>query len=289
MQKAEYYLINESLVAPDVSEKHHKILHENIVTSPTGTKLMTITFNQVLQDFGVRNWNGRIYTKDLVMNAINTNPLIQHDLKMAGGVCSEYGHPLIEKGTNELARQMTIFPPNCCSTWCKYRDEGNLLIGEVTTLAGGYGDILMNRILTGHPAQASSRAIGGVDKNGNVLNGYTLITFDMVERPSHKTAFMQPGTIKTNMFTIPTDQTNTMSESAVRYDFTKDPSFTDFLMSESTSRNQINMLCETFSIDPASITVDKKTVKLRRLDETGSQTVIIPIHKLVDMQYYNLF
>lgn len=287
-QKAEYYLINEALVSPEVSEKHHEILHENIISAPNGNKLMTITFKQVLQDFGVRNWNGRIYSKDLVMNAITNNPLIQHDLKMAGGVAQEYGHPLIEKGMNELARQMTIFPPNCCSTWCNYRTEGNLLIGEVTTLAGGYGDMLMNRVLTGHPAQASSRAIGGVDKNGNVLAGYSLITFDMVERPSHKSAFMDRSSVTPNFFNIP-GSSNTMSESAVKYDFTQDPSFTDFLMTESSSRQQIEMLCETFAIDPASITVDKKSVKLKRLDENGIQTVIIPLRKLVDAAYYNLF
>lgn len=288
-QKAEYYLINESLVTPDVSEKHHEILHENIIDSPNGNKLMTITFKQVLQDFGVRNWNGRIYSKDLVINAINSNPLIQHDLKMAGGVAQEYGHPIIEKGMNELARQMTLFPPNCCSTWNNYRTEGNLLIGEVTTLAGGYGDMLMNRVLTGHPAQASSRAIGGVDKNGNVLSGYTLITFDMVERPSHKNAFMEKDSVKPNYFSVPTGQQNTMSESAVPYDFTKDDSFKDFLLSENTSKAQINMLCETFDIDPMSITIDKRFLKMKRVNENGFQTVVIPLNKLVDMEYYNLF
>ena len=284
--KAEYYLINEDLVSPDVNEKHHQILHENITTAPNGNKLMTITFKQALQDFGVRNWNGRIYSKDLVMNGIKNNPLVQHDIKMGTWV-GEYSHPIIEKGMNELARQMTIDPKNACWTISEPWVEGNILFAECTTLAGGYGDILMNRALTGFPPQASSRAIGGVDKNGNVLNGYTVITFDAVIRPSHRIAYADMSTVKVNSYNVPTN--GTMSESAIRYDFTKDPSFTDFLMSESTSRNQINMLCETFSIDPASITVDKKSVKLRRLDETSSQTVIIPIHKLVDMQYYNLF
>ena len=199
---------------------------------------MTITFKQVLQDFGVRNWNGRIYTKDLVVNAINNNPLIQHDLKSGPGVAGEYGHPIIEKGMNELARQMTLFPPNCCWTWTNYRTEGNYLLADCTTLAGGYGDMVMNRVLTGYPAQASSRAIGGVDKNGNVLAGYTPITFDCVIRPSHKTAYMDASTVKPNLFTIPTGQQNTMTEAAVKYDFTEDPSFTNlyFLLSIDTGQ-----------------------------------------------------
>lgn len=285
-QKAEYYLLNEDLIAPDTSEKHHKILHENITTAPNGSKLMTITFKQALQDFGVRNWNGRIYSKELVMNGIKNNPLVQHDLKM-GTWTGEYSHPLIEKGMNELARQMTIDPKNACWTISEPWVEGNILFAECTTLAGGYGDILMNRALTGFPPQASSRAIGGVDKNGNVLNGYTVITFDAVIRPSHRIAYADMSTVKVNDFSVP--NASTMSESAVPYDFTKDDSFKDFLLSENTSKVQINMLCETFDIDPMSITIDKKFLKMKRMNETGSQTIVIPLNKLVDMEYYNLF
>lgn len=285
-QKAEYYLINEDLIASDVSEKHHEILHENITTAPNGNKLMTITFKQALQDFGVRNWNGRIYSKDLVINGIKNNPLVQNDIKN-NAWCGEYSHPLIEKGMNELARQMTIDPKNACWTISEPWVEGNILFAECTTLSGGYGDMLMNRALTGFPPQASSRAIGGVDKNGNVLNGYTIITFDAVIRASHKIAMADMSTIKPNFFNVP--NASTMSESAVKYDFTQDESFKDFLMSENTSKAQINLLCETFDIDPMSITIDKKYLKMKRMNEGGSQTIVIPLNKLVDMEYYNLF
>ena len=174
-QKAEYYLINESHVDPDTALKHREILHENIVTTPNGNKLMTVTFKQVLQDFGVRNWNGRIYDKDIVMKAITSNPLLQWDFEHHS-LCGEAGHPLIEKGMNELARQMTVDPKLSCWQIERPWTEGNLLMSECTTLAGGYGDMVMNRILTGYPAQASSRAIGGVDKQGHVMVGYNIIT-----------------------------------------------------------------------------------------------------------------
>lgn len=286
-QKAEYYLINESLVSEDTTQKHHKILRENITTSPNGSKLMTITFKQALQDFGVRNWNGRIYSQDLVTNAIKNNPLIQNDIKN-NAWCGEYSHPIIEKGMNELARQMSIDPRMACWTISEPWVEGNILFAECTTLSGGYGDVLMNRALTGFPPQASSRAIGGVDKNGNVCNGLTIVTYDAVIRASHRIAMADMSTIKPNFFSIP-GTTGSMSESAIPYDFTKDDSFKDFLLSENTSKAQINMLCETFDIDPMSITMDKKFLKMKRMNETGSQTIVIPLNKLVDMEYYNLF
>ena len=287
MEKAKYYIIHQTLVDPDVAMKNRKIISENAFSS-NGVNLLTLTFTQVLQDFGVRNWNGRVYSQDIVMKGLNNNPLVQHDLKMHTWT-GEYGHPIITKGMNEVARQMTIFPPNACWTIDKYWVEGNYLLGECTTLAGGYGDMVRDRILTNYPAQASSRAIGGIDASGNVLPNYTPITFDCVIRPSHKTAYMQKDTVHENLFTIPTGEQNTMSESVISYDFTKDPSFGNFLLAENTSKYQIEMLCETFKLDVNSMKIDKKNVTFETLTENGVDKVVIPLNQLINAEYYNLF
>lgn len=284
---ATYYLLNQCVVDPDVALKHREVIRENAVDYQ-GTKLFTVTYKQVLQDFGVRNWNGRIYDDAIVMKAIDNNPLIQNDIKM-GTWTAEYGHPIIEKGMNELARQMTIFPPNACNTINKYWREGNYLMGECTTLAGGYGEMVRDRILTNYPAMASSRAIGGVDKNGHVLPGYTVVTFDTVIRPSHKVAYQVRGSEKINEFPIATGRQNTMTESAIPISVAKDPAFKDFLLSESTSREQINMLCDTFSLDYNSIAISESAVTMKRIDESGVQTIVIPIHRMVNAEYFNLF
>lgn len=285
-EEVKYYLLDETMVDPDLAAEKREILHENI--SGINDSLYTLTYKQVLQDFGVRNWNGRIYDENIVMPAIDNNPLIQYDLKM-GTWTAEYGHPLIEKGVNEIARQMTIFPQNACNTINKYWREGNLLMGECTTLAGGYGDILRDRILTKYPAQASSRALGGVDAKGKVLPGYTVITFDTIIRPSHKVAYQVAGSEVLNQFPIQTGSANTMAESAIYYDYTKDPSFKDFLLSESSSKQQINMLCDTFSLDYDSMVITENAMKIERVDGNNKQTVIIPLRNLVNGEYYNLF
>ena len=282
----QYYLFNETTVDEEVTMKHREILSENVVDTPTG-KLWTLTWKQVLQSFGVRNWNGRIYDAQVVMKALDSNPLIQNDIKSKSW-CGEYGHPIIEKGMNELARQMTIFPPNMCWRINKYWQEGNLLMGEVTSLAGGYGDILRNRILTDLPAQSSSRAIGGVDKSGHVMSGYTCITFDAVCRCSHKEAMMINGTEKVNEFPIPTAQTNSMTESAVAFNY-QDPSFADFLLSESSSKQQINMLCDTFQLDYDSMTITESAVKFSKIENGQKTSVVIPMNRLINAEYYNLF
>ena len=283
-EPVQYYLLNETTVDEETTLKHREILHENIIDTPGG-KLWTLTWKQVLQSFGVRNWNGRIYDKDIVMKALDINPLIQTDIKNDTWL-GEYGHPIIEKGMNELARQMTLFPPNACWKISKYWAEGNLLMGEVTTVSGGYGDMLRDRVITGLPAMSSSRAIGGVDKNGKVLPGYNVCYFDSVCRPSHKEAYMV-GNYQTNTFQIPTG--NTMTESAVAVNPIEDPGFADFLLSESSSKQQINMLCDTFKLDYDSMVITESAVKFTRVDGLNKTTINIPLRNLINAEYYNLF
>ncbi|WP_301067140.1 hypothetical protein [uncultured Duncaniella sp.] len=289
-ERVDYYLIQNTLVDPDLATSKRKVIREN-VTEFEGRRLYTLTYQQVLQDFGVRNWNGRIYTRDIVMRALNGNPLIQYDIKK-GTWTAEYGHPQIEKGQNELARQMTILPLYACNTINRYWEEGNLLMGECTTLAGGQGDILRDRILTGYPAMASSRAIGGVDKNGQVLPGYTVVTFDSVIRPSHKTAYMVNGSEHVNDFVLPAlggNKPNTMSECAIKYDYANDPSFKDFLLSESVTKQQIGIVCDALRLDYDSMVISEGAIKISKVDGLTKTTVCLPLNKVISAEYHNLF
>lgn len=286
IQPVKMYMFNETVVDPDLAMEKREILHENTF-SDNGIKLFTLTFKQVLQDFGVRNWNGRNYSEDIVMKGLDSNPLIQHDLKMHTW-SGEYGHPIIEKGMNELARQMTIFPPNICWTIDKYWKEGNLLMAECTTVSGGYGDMVRDRILTGYPAQASSRAIGGCDKNGAVLPGYMPITFDCVVRPSHKVAYMVKDTVHVNEFPINTGTQNTMQESVTAFDYNSE-SFKNFLLSENSSKQQINMLCDSMRLNYDTMTLTENCIVFQSLNDKGLSTVRIPIRQMVNAEYYNLF
>lgn len=275
----EYYMLNETTVDEETNRRGHRILHENVVDSPGG-RIFTVTFRQVLQSAGTKNWNGRIYSADLIENAIKKNPLIQEDLKR-GTWGGEYGHPIIEKGMNELARQMTLFPPNVCWVVKNPHMEGNLLIGECTTVAGGYGDMLRDRILSGVPAMSSSRAVGGVDAKGNVLPGYTLCYFDSVWRPSHKEAYLVDGSSKVNSFSIPMAPAgNTMTESATRI-AADDPGFKDFLLTESVSRQKICQVCDAMRLNYDTMRLDESNLYIERTDDTSRTTVVLPLNKLV--------
>lgn len=283
-EKISYMLINETIVSEDTNRKFTKILHENL--SGVGNhSIFTITFRQLLSECNARNWNGRVYKVADMWNAFDKNPLIQNDLSH-GGLPGEYGHPLIEKGQNELQRQMTIFPPNVCWMINNIHMEGNLVFGDCTTVAGGYGDMMRDRALSGVMPMASTRAIGGVDSSGNVLPGFTMITVDGVFRPSSKTAYADMSTLKVNDFKIPSG--NSMSESAVPFDHTSE-SFKNFLLSESSSKHQINMLCDTMKLDYNSMSVNGNAVTIKRMNEDSIDTLVIPLNRLVNAEYYNLF
>lgn len=284
-EKVEYFMINETVVSEDTNIKHSKIIRENV--SKIGDhSIFTLTFRQVLSECDVPNWNGRSYSVPIMWDSWSKNPLIQHDLAHSGGVQGEYGHPLVEKGQNELVRQLTIFPPNVCWIIRDPHMEGKLLMGECTTVAGGYGDMLRDRALSGIVPMASTRAIGGCDSRGNVLPGLQMITADSVTRQSCKTAYADPSTYKVNTYGLPAG--NSMSESAVPIDL-KSESFKDFLLTEAVSRDKIAMVCDTLKVDYDSMELTENALKIVQINGNTKNTIVMPISKLVGASHHVLF
>lgn len=283
-EKIEYYLFNETVVSEETNRKYTKILRENM-SNIDGHRIFTITFDQVLSECNVGNWNGRVYKTNVMWDAWAKNPLIQHDLAH-DGVGGEYGHPLIEKGQNELARQMTIFPPYVCWIIKNPHMVGNLLMGECTTVAGGYGDMLRDRALTGIRPMASTRAIGGCDSSGNVLPGLNMVTADAVFRPSGKTAYADMSTLKINDFSIP--KGNSMTESATSIDLQSE-SFKNFLLSESISKDKINRVCDTLNVDYDSMVLTENSLRITKIEGQTKSTIVMPLRKLVGANQHYLF
>jgi len=162
-----------------------EVLTESTVESASGKKIKTVTIDTCLQSFEVENWNGRIYGKNLVLDALNNDGMIQNDIKK-GQWIGEYGHPL----DTDPKRQVVFNPTTASHRILNYRTEGNLLLGHVQTLAGGAGDMLCDRILQGVPAAFSLRSLGSVDlATRRVKAPLKIITYDSVFRPSHIEAY----------------------------------------------------------------------------------------------------
>ena len=62
---AKYYLINQCVVDPDVAMANRKVISENTVEY-NGTRLFTVTYNQVLQDSAEHHQDQSIRCSDHV-------------------------------------------------------------------------------------------------------------------------------------------------------------------------------------------------------------------------------
>lgn len=296
-EKLEYFMLNETVCDLDVTRKNIQIIQENVFDTPAGGKLYTLSFDIPVTVFGKKNYNGRVYDRGPVMKAWDTNVLLQNDMKGSPGnapqngksrLCGEYGHPEIDKNAPNggLARQMTILPTMASHTIDKYWEKDNVLMNRWTTLAGGYGNILRDRIITGFPAMASTRSVGGVDSSGHVLPGFILVTVDAVMRPSEGSAVMVDGTQSINQFKVPAGQS--MSESAVMFDYNSD-ALKSFLMDESVSRDKIARVCDTMKLDYDSMVLVENTLQISRVDGNERTTVYMPLNKLIGANMYHLF
>jgi len=187
--------ILEAAVNPD--DIKSTILRENTVETATGEKVKTITTDSTLQSFEILNWNGRIYPGNVVMAGMDSNAKIQNDIRMRQ-FAGEYGHP----DSKEMIRQSIIDPAKTSHYIDNYRKEGNLLRAYVTSAPFGYGFYMYNTAIAGRPWAFSLRAFGGVNSKNVALHPLTIITYDEVNRPSHKEAYgTLDGVVKNDVYT----------------------------------------------------------------------------------------
>jgi hypothetical protein len=182
-----FYIV-EAAVNPD--DIKTTIIRENTVTTAEGGTIKTITADATLQSFMMLNWNGRTYPAAVVMEGMDGNPKIQNDIRHKQ-FAGEWGHP----DSKDMVRQSQILPEYTSHYIDSYRREGNLLKGHVTSAPFGRGLWMYNTIMAGRPWAFSLRAFGAVDSNNQAIRPLTVITYDQVNRPSHKEAYATSGDV----------------------------------------------------------------------------------------------
>lgn len=168
------------------------IILESALTTDTSIScknLNTTEFVACLQSCDVKNRNGRIYSKKLLEDAINS-PYIRERLSTKTLFC-EIGHPL----DTSVQRQMTIDQRNVACVIKELWFEGNLLKGRLETLNTTLGRDLQGLIEQGCKIAFSLRAQGNVhaDPNGTIIveSPLQICTWDVVITPSHAEAYME--------------------------------------------------------------------------------------------------
>jgi len=174
------------------SELNKDILNENFEIKPNEPVLV----NCILQKWGVKNKNGRIYPKDVLIPQVNA----YQELIKNNSAVSEADHPdssiISLQNISHMVTKM----------WWGKGDQENVLFGELKLIISpGYikygvvsviGDkivlYLQNKIKLG----ISSRGVGTLkEMNGEnlVQNDFELIGFDLVATPSTPGAYLFPA------------------------------------------------------------------------------------------------
>jgi len=167
------------------------ILNENFEIKPNEPVLV----NCILQKWGVKNKNGRIYPKDVLIPQVN----LYQELVGTNSAVSEADHP------DSSIISLQNISHMITKMWWGKGEQANVLFGELKLIVSpGYikygvvsviGDkivlYLQNKIKLG----VSSRGVGTLKEiNGEnlVQNDFELIGFDLVATPSTPGAYLFP-------------------------------------------------------------------------------------------------
>lgn len=190
-QEYQFYAVMEQ-TTPEGAKA--EIIHEN---KGANGDLNFLRFRQVLQSFGHRNRNKRLWLASHIRESLK-NPWVTQQLFDKGGLPGENGHPIspVETSKVSMERLVTIDPNNICLLLKDYEFKGDdLLFGTIETIddGNGPGNRFMRNILQGIEPAVSCRSLVPQKKNPDgttdVVGPGRLICYDRVFIPSHEEAF----------------------------------------------------------------------------------------------------
>lgn len=244
------------------------IIYESAVESPIGSVVSNgnvVEFTATLQEADVKNRNGRIYPKQVIMDGIKS-PVIQEKLR-THTLFGECGHPY----SQDLARQTNVDMRNAAFMIESFWWEGNLLKGKCKTLDTACGRDMAGLIREGCQLSFSMRGQGQVARDPVrdalvVKSPLMILTYDWVWLPSHNVAYMDKigefdSMTKESMFKVGEYATEAMAlnESCSLYEngmifelgaTKKEKPIKDYFAGYG---NRFNVLSEAYSYDPEDI------------------------------------
>jgi len=276
-----YYIV-EAAISPDLIKT--TILQENTVSgiTPEGVqgKVKTVTAESILQSFERINWNGRNYPAKVVMNGIYNNPKVQNDMRMKQWA-GEWCHP----DSKDVVRQSQVLDPYVSHYIDKVWQDGQLLKGHITTAPFDYGFSMYNKLMAGRPWGFSLRAFGATDSNNTAVDPLSIITYDQVNRPSHKEAYATANNVVAK-----NEYTDSMlQECSLAYlveTNTIQQEITNFVLEKS---DNVKIAQELFGLqESAGVFNDKGQVMLEGSYLGTSVKVYLPVESYIKNNYANI-
>lgn len=188
----DFYAVVESAVNSDERTGSFKIVGEG--KRPDG-QLSFLRYQGCMMTVGKRNRNRRLWTKDIV-NVMMNAPHIVEQLRSAGGLPGENGHPIPATAQVTMERLVTIDPNNLAILLKEWWWDGDKLMGTVETLDQGEGTpgnrLMMNMmqgIVPAHSARTLVPQRRNPDGSIDVTGPGRMVCFDRVHGPSCEEAY----------------------------------------------------------------------------------------------------
>lgn len=168
------FFLQEQIIIQEADVKHHE----------PGKAI----FRMVMQTADDKNKNGRIYPRGVLDEAINNCMSMIKGRSFYG----EMDHPLMkgDQVFNEQ-RQTTVLLEKVSHIIRDFQWDGNTLIGEFETLSTPMGNIALGLVKDKTSLGTSMRGLAELERRMDtnyVKSPLTIITYDLVSRPSHSKA-----------------------------------------------------------------------------------------------------
>lgn len=248
--------------------------------------LFYVRFDTTLQSLDVFNRNNRYYSADAIIKSLSTDEI--KELILNNKFKGEAGHPI--DGT--INRIVTVDPKFTCHRIIKWWVDGNLIKGTVETLDDDmYGTKLTKAILQNENPSFSYRGLAMLQKKGiksYVYKSPRAVAYDEVNLPSHKEAYGDLNkTVISQSYDGKIDSTISRQTQQVK-DLSRaviEQEITDLVSKKSEN---LQVVCESFDIDPSQVFVNNNMMKVKANNETFAVTMESQLCKEVAYYWGNI-
>lgn len=259
LQKEEVlaYLIMEESLEP-VQADNVQVFDKN--------SLFYVRFNATLQDFNVKNRNGRIYMGSAMIPSLNAEHIME--LQKNGSWFGEAGHPM----SDDIKRILTIDPKLISHRIVSHSVNNHRCTGVIETLDNEMGRQMTKAILQGMNPAFSLRALAPLVKKPDgtavVQSKCHAVCYDWVVLPSHRVAYADQSAPVEKIVKKVTAGGNVVNESSVIP--VHEAAIKDFISMESTNVKLVSNLCEV-ALGDMRLSSDMRHVILKE----GTDTFVV--------------
>ena len=256
-------LHKDEVLAYVVMEESFEPVQPKNVHVCDSNNLFYVSFEATLQDFNVKNRNGRIYMGSAMIPSLQAEHIME--LQRNGSWFGEAGHPL----SDDVKRILTIDPKLISHRIVSHEVNNYKCTGRIETLDTEHGRQMTKSILQGMNPAFSLRALAPLVKKPDgtavVQSKCHAVCYDWVILPSHKAAYKDPSAPVNKICKNVMESGNTMDsrdlvpvhEAAIK----------DYIAMESANVKLISNVCEV-ALGNMSLSKDMRHAILKENNNT---------------------